>query len=70
MTWYRNVKGQYHKPESTWIRSGLAVCGADISRPAYASDAYFGGLADLATRGKCAKCLAQDKAERPGAYTR
>jgi hypothetical protein len=35
-TWNRNVDSRlYHKQRADWVRTGRAVCGADISRPAF-----------------------------------
>lgn len=39
-SWYRNAgRGpRYHAGRPDWIRSGRAMCGADISRPTYVVD--------------------------------
>ena len=34
-TYYRNVRGKYHRDREDWVQSGRAVCGADIRRPAF-----------------------------------
>jgi len=36
MAWYRNAgRGKYHRAREDWVRSGRAVCGANISRPGF-----------------------------------
>lgn len=36
MEWYRNAgRGAYHKAREDWVRSGKAVCGAEIRRPGF-----------------------------------
>lgn len=39
-SWYRNVgrTTKYHKAAPDWVKSGKAVCGEDIKRPAYVID--------------------------------
>ncbi len=37
--WYRNAgRTAYHKARTDWIRSGRAVCGADIRRAGFVAD--------------------------------
>lgn len=52
--WYRNGTSRtYHAPSADWVRTGLAVCGADIGRAGYATTNPRG------TAGKhpCRKCI-------------
>ena len=37
-SWYRNAgRTRYHAARLDWIRSGRALCGADIRRPGFVS---------------------------------
>lgn len=37
-SWYRNAgRTAYHKARNDWVRSGKAVCGAQIRRPGFAA---------------------------------
>lgn len=40
-SWYRvaNRWARYHTAGAPWVRTGRAICGADISRPGFAADA-------------------------------
>lgn len=39
-SWYRNAgrRTKYHLAAPGWVRSGRAVCGANIARPGYVAD--------------------------------
>jgi len=40
MPWYRNASGRvYHKAANDWVRTGRAVCGANIARASYVANA-------------------------------
>jgi hypothetical protein len=51
-TWYRNYSGRYHRASDEWVRTGLAICGADISRPAFVAGAN-------PLRPRCKRCVAR-----------
>jgi len=68
-TWYRNVLGpsRYHLAREDWIRSGRAVCGADIKSPAYTAEhrVTADGLPHPAGRcGHCSRWLERQEARR------
>jgi len=54
-SWYRNAgRARYHKARTDWVRSGRAVCGADIRRPGYVADTLE--QARYAKRPVCKHC--------------
>ena len=61
-SWYRNAgRTRYHAARPDWVRSGRALCGADIKRPGFVSD--NGPPAHPGTSlGACAHCRKQTNA--------
>jgi hypothetical protein len=56
--WYRNAgRGKYHKTTRDWVRSGLAVCGADIGRAGFTAKA--GELDRIPHTKICRHCTRQ-----------
>lgn len=59
-TWYRNAgKGKYHLAGDDWVRTGRAVCGRDISKPAFSKRATEDMLVSMEDAGKyfCKDCM-------------
>ena len=60
MAWYRNAGSRvYHRAEDGWVRSGKAICGADISRPGFVARDQK-DLENCRHRA-CKHCLRRDK---------
>lgn len=54
--WYRGYRGKYHMQRMNWVSSGRAICGADISKPAFFC--YNNELdKDVVKNRICKKCL-------------
>ena len=55
-SWYRNAgRGAYHLERHDWVRSGKAVCGADIRHPGFVADTRE-DLALVRGRRVCGHC--------------
>lgn len=57
--WYRNIGGVYHRATRDWVRTGRAICGADISRPAFVAYGYE------KPKLSCAHCRRKEASEEP-----
>ena len=61
VTWYRNFEGMYHRAGKEWVKSGLAVCGADIGRPAFTAwEGDKESMKWMARRGQCQACKGEE----------